>query len=77
MINGYTTFEKAVPPVNTPIICLFYMDDMGVAPSLSHHANAMSKAIYCADGEIYYHCDTNPGLGRIEGRLIAWKRCWW
>lgn len=76
MTNGYTTFEQAQPPIGTPIICLFRAADMP-EPYLHHRANAMSKAIRRSDGAIYYHSDTNPGMGKIQGRLMAWKRCWW
>lgn len=77
MPNGYITFEQVQPPVGIPIVCLFRMDDMAETKGLAYYANAMSKAIRRDDGEVYYHSDTNPGRGRIRGRLIAWKRCWW
>lgn len=76
MTNGYITFEQAQPPVGVPIVCLFRSANMP-EPRLHHRANAMSKAIRRPDGKIHYHSDTNPGMGRIRGRLMAWKRCWW
>ncbi|MDR5875123.1 hypothetical protein [Vreelandella gomseomensis] len=76
MTNGYTTFDKAQPPIGLPIVCLFWSADMPES-RMHHRANAMSKAIRRSDGEIYYHADTSPGMGRIRGRLMGWKRCWW
>lgn len=76
MTNGYTTFDKAQPPIDLPIVCLFRSANMS-GSCLHHRANAMSKAIRRSDGEIHCHADTNPGMGRIRGRLMAWKRCWW
>lgn len=76
MSIGYITFDQAEPPVGIPIICLFRADTMPET-RLHHGANAMGKAIRRSNGEIHYHSETNPGMGRIQGRLIAWKRCWW
>lgn len=77
MTKGYITFEQAQPPIGIPIVCLFRSDDIPETKGLACYANAMSKAVRCSGGEIYYHSDTNPGMGKIRGRLIAWKRCWW
>lgn len=77
MTKGYITFEEAQPPVGIPIVCLFRSDDMPETKGFACFANAMSKAVRRPDGEIHYHSYINPGWGRIRGRLMAWKRCWW
>lgn len=78
MAIGYIQLSQEQPPVDVPIICRFYHPDMETPLyGLRCVPNAMSKAIRRADGRIYYHADTNPGLGEIKSSWIEWKRCWW
>lgn len=76
MTNGYISFQENLPPVNTPIICLAYKEDMSGAAILSCGANVMSKAVVSETGDVFHHPHSSS-LGKIEGRLMAWKRCWW
>jgi len=63
MTNSYPTFEKVLPPVGVPIVCLYRLADRPET-ELHHRAHAMSKAIRGSGSEIYYHADTN--LGRFH-----------